>query len=159
MRNIIRKLREKYKASQIEIEDLQRENQFSKEDLLETIRELDKDLKFANNVMKIALSGAEMEKIRSKSHWDENRSEWRVPMFYLNPNKGEKEVQFPTINGQSRANHAKENRDIGFGEDDAGDTSSVGAKGDENNEDYAVGGGGANGLGKVTTIYISLIKI
>lgn len=104
--------------------------------------------------MKIALSGAELEKIRSKSHWDENRSEWRVPMFYLNPNKGEKDVQFPTINGQSRANHAKENREIGFADDDAGDTSSVGAKGDENNEDFTVVG---NGLGKVN--YIFLIKI
>ncbi len=142
MRGVVRKLREKYKAAQIEIEDLQRENQFSKEDLLETIRELDKDLKFANNVMKIALSGTELEKIRSKSHWDENRSEWRVPMFYLNPNKGEKEVQFPTINGQSRVNHAKENRELDF--NDENDTSSVGPKGDE--EDAI---GGNNGIGKV----------
>jgi hypothetical protein len=99
MRNIIKKLREKYKAAQTEIEDLQRETQFSKEDLLETIRELDKDAKFANNVMKIAFTGLELEKIRSKSHWDENRSEWRVPTFYLNVSNGNKDVQFPTING------------------------------------------------------------
>lgn len=88
MRNIIRKLREKYKASQLEIEDLQRENQYGKEDLLETIRELEKDLKFANNVMKVALSGTEIEKIRGKSHWDENRAEWRVPTFVLNNSNG-----------------------------------------------------------------------
>ena len=56
MRKIIKKLREKYKAAQIEIEDLQRENQYNKEDLLDSIRELDKDLKFANNVIKIAFS-------------------------------------------------------------------------------------------------------
>ena len=99
MRNIIRKLREKYKASQLEIEDLQRENQYGKEDLLETIRELEKDLKFANNVMKVALSGTDIEKIRGKSHWDENRAEWRVPTFVLNNSNGQKEVQFPTING------------------------------------------------------------
>jgi hypothetical protein len=92
MRNIIRKLREKYKAAQMEIEDLQRENQYGKEDLLETIRDLDKELKFANNVMKIALSNSEVEKIKSKSHWDENRSEWRVPTFLLNPISGQKEV-------------------------------------------------------------------
>jgi hypothetical protein len=84
MRNIIKKLREKYKSAQTEIEDLQRENQFSKEDLLVTIRELDKDLKFANGALKIAFTGLELEKIRSKSHWDENRSEWRIPQFYLN---------------------------------------------------------------------------
>lgn len=102
MRNIIRKLREKYKASQMEIEDLQRENQYGKEDLLETIRELEKDLKFANNVMKVALSNSEIEKIKGKSHWDENRAEWRVPTFVLNNSNGQKEVQFPTINGQCK---------------------------------------------------------
>jgi len=102
MRNIIRKLRERYKAAQMEIEDLQRENQYGKEDLLETIRELEKDLKFSNNVMKIALSNSEVEKIKAKSHWDENRSEWRVPTFLLNPINGQKEVQFPTINGQCK---------------------------------------------------------
>ena len=67
---------------------------------METIRDLDKDLKFANAVVKIAMSNQELEKIKAKSTWDENKSEWRVPLFYLNPNKGEKDVQFPTINGQ-----------------------------------------------------------
>jgi len=67
--------------------------------LLDTIRDLDKDLKFSNAVMKIAMSNQELEKIKAKSSFDENRSEWRIPMFYLNPNKGEKDVQFPTING------------------------------------------------------------
>ena len=38
LREIIKKLREKYKSAQIEIEDLQHESQFNKEDLLETIR-------------------------------------------------------------------------------------------------------------------------
>jgi hypothetical protein len=49
--------------------------------------------------MKVALSGTEIEKIRGKSHWDENRAEWRVPTFVLNNSNGQKEVQFPTING------------------------------------------------------------
>jgi chromosome segregation ATPase len=92
MRNIIKKLREKYKSAQTEIEDLQRENQFSKEDLLETIRELDKDLKFANGVMKIAFTSMELDKIRTKSHWDENKTEWRVPIFYINASNGNKDV-------------------------------------------------------------------
>jgi len=60
--------------------------------LLETIRELDKDLKFSNNVMKIAMTNSEVEKVRSKSHWDENRSEWRVPVFFLNNTNNQKEV-------------------------------------------------------------------
>ncbi len=66
---------------------------------METIRDLDKDLKFANAVMKIAMTNSEVEKIREKSKFDENKQEWRVPLFYLNPNKDQKEVQFPTING------------------------------------------------------------
>ncbi len=99
MRNIIKKLRERYRASQIEIEDLQRENQYNKEELLETIRDLEKDLKFANGIVKIAMTNYEVEKIRGKANWDENRQEWRIPMFYLNNRGVEKEVQFPTING------------------------------------------------------------
>ena len=35
---------------------MQRENQFNKEDLLDTIRDLDKDLKFASAITKIAMS-------------------------------------------------------------------------------------------------------
>jgi hypothetical protein len=49
--------------------------------------------------MKIALSNIEIEKIRGKSHWDENRTEWKVPTFLFNPINGNKDVQFPTING------------------------------------------------------------
>ena len=98
---------------------------------METIRELEKDLKFSNNVLKIALSNLEIEKIRGKSHWDENRSEWRVPTFLFNPISATKEVQFPTINGQcknclrfilnikERVNHAKENRELNFEDEDA----------------------------------------
>ena len=97
---------------------------------METIRELEKDLKFSNNVLKIALSNLEIEKIRGKSHWDENRSEWRVPTFLFNPISASKEVQFPTINGQckiyfrfikflERVNHAKENRELNFEDEDA----------------------------------------
>ena len=41
--------------------------------MLDDIRELDKDSKFANGVMRIALSSVEIDKIKLKSHWDENR--------------------------------------------------------------------------------------
>ena len=76
--------------------------------MLETIRELEKDLKFANNVMKIALSVNEIEKIKEKSRWDENKAEWRVPMFVLNNASCQKELQFPTIIGQCKL-HVKLN--------------------------------------------------
>lgn len=67
MRDIIKKLREKYKQAQQEIEDLQHETQFNKEDLLETIRLQDRDVKFANKVMAIMLSENEQYKLKQRA--------------------------------------------------------------------------------------------
>lgn len=67
LRVIIKQLREKYKQAQIEIQDLQHESQFNKEDLLESIRSQEKELKFANKVMQIMLSENEMYKVKQKA--------------------------------------------------------------------------------------------
>ncbi|CDW75636.1 kinesin motor domain containing protein [Stylonychia lemnae] len=112
MREIIKKLRDKYKSAQQEIQDLQQETQFNKEDLLDTIRQQDKDVKFANKIMQILLSENESYKIKQRSQWDENKQDWKVPLFFLVPYQ--KDVQFPNINAQSRVNQAKDDRDIQF---------------------------------------------
>ena len=100
MRDIIKKLRDKYKAAQMEIEDLQHEHEFNKEDLLDGIRDQEKDLKFANKVIKIMLSENEMYKIRQKAQWDDNKSDWKIPLFYFN--SAEKNIAFPNINAQCK---------------------------------------------------------
>eukprot|EP00347_Sterkiella_histriomuscorum_P004399 403360607 len=115
MREIIKKLREKYKQSQQEIEDLHHESQYNKEDLLETIRSQDKDVKFANKVMAILLSENEMYKVKQRAQWDENRSDWKIPLFTFNA--AQKDIQFPNINAQSRVNQMKDERDLQFDDD------------------------------------------
>lgn len=102
MREIIKKLREKYKQSQQEIEDLQHESQFNKEDLLDTIRQQDRDVKFANRVMAILLSENEMYKIKQRAQWDENRQDWKIPLFTFNA--AQKDIQFPNINALCKLN-------------------------------------------------------
>lgn len=95
-RQIIKKLREKYQAAQSEIADLQSENNGNKEDLLETIRQQEKDLKFANKVNAILLNENEMYKVKEKAQWDENKQDWKIPLFYLN--QKDNTIAFPTIN-------------------------------------------------------------
>mmetsp|Transcript_24422 Transcript_24422/g.24001 ORF Transcript_24422/g.24001 Transcript_24422/m.24001 type:complete len:82 (-) Transcript_24422:50-295(-) len=81
----------------MELSDLKEENMDNKEDLLETIREMDKDLKFSSKVNEMLLSEQELYKVRDKAQWDENRLEWKIPHFYLN--EKDSSLAFPTING------------------------------------------------------------
>ena len=73
MRQIIRKLREKYKGALSEIDDLRQEHELNKGDLLGAYREQEKDLKFANKVIDIVFSKNELYKIKDKARWNEDR--------------------------------------------------------------------------------------
>lgn len=42
------------------------------------------------------LSENEMYKIKQRAQWDENKNDWKIPLFYFN--SAEKNIQFPTIN-------------------------------------------------------------
>jgi hypothetical protein len=46
--------------------------------------------------MKILLSENEMYKIREKAKWDDNRDDWKIPLFIFNAR--DKDVSFPNIN-------------------------------------------------------------
>lgn len=37
-----------------------------------------------------------MYKIREKAKWDENKQDWKIPLFYIN--EKENNIAFPTIN-------------------------------------------------------------
>ena len=83
MRSIIKKLREKYKGALGEIDDLRSENELNKGDLLDVVRLQEKDLKFANRVIEIVLNPNEMYKIRDKARWNEDKKDWKIPLFYF----------------------------------------------------------------------------
>ena len=48
--------------------------------------------------MSILLSENELYKLHQKSKWDDEKEEWKIPLFAFN-NKT-KELQFPTINAK-----------------------------------------------------------
>lgn len=80
----------------MEIDDLRHEHEYNREDLLEDIRQQEKDLKFANKVIQIMLSENEQYKIREKAQWDDNKLDWKIPLFIFNPR--DKDIVFPNIN-------------------------------------------------------------
>ena len=63
MREIMDKLRQKYKNSQSEIKDLSNEFQTQKTELLDIIRSQERAVKFSNKVMTILLSDNELYKL------------------------------------------------------------------------------------------------
>lgn len=100
MRDIMKKLRQKYKGAETEIHDLNTEHQQQKSELLDIIRSQEKAVKFSNKVMSILLTENELFKLHQKSKWDDERNEWHIPLFTFNPKS--KEVAFPTINAKQR---------------------------------------------------------
>jgi len=92
-RKIIKKLRKKLKDANNEIKDLHREHELNKEDLLDTIRLLERDIKINNAIMAYLLSPEELEKIRAKARWHDDRNEFMVPPFVVRAKK----VKFPKL--------------------------------------------------------------
>ena len=100
MREIMEKLRAKYKAAEAEIKDLTQEHQLQKTELLEIVRSQEKAVKFSNTVMSILLTENELYKLQSRAKWDDDRADWQIPLFVFNPKS--KDISFPTINAKSR---------------------------------------------------------
>ena len=64
------------------------------------MRSQEKTVKFCNKVMGILLTENELFKLHQKSEWDEEKSDWKIPLFTFNSKS--KEVAFPTINAKQR---------------------------------------------------------
>jgi len=92
-RKIIKRLKKKLKDANSEIKDLDREHELNKEDLLDTIRLLERDIKINNAIMAYLLSPEELEKIRAKARWHDDRNEFMVPPFIVRAKK----VKFPKL--------------------------------------------------------------
>jgi len=112
-RKIIKRLRKKYKEATNEIKDLAREHELNKEDLLDTIRLLERDIKINNAIMAYLLSPEELDKIRAKARWHDDRNEFVVPPFILRAKK----VNFPKLGHNQAVDMVHEewnNREIEF---------------------------------------------
>jgi len=72
---------------------LEQEHEYQKGDLLDTVREQEREISFCHEVMKQMFKTHELGKIRGRSKYDDNRNKWIVPLFYIK----EKEVLLPKI--------------------------------------------------------------
>jgi len=100
MREIMEKLRTKYKGAESEIADLTHEHHNQKSELLDIIRSQEKAVKFSNKVMSILLSENELYKLHQRSKWDDEKGDWTIPMFTFNLRN--KDISFPSINAKAR---------------------------------------------------------
>jgi len=76
--NKLEKLWKKYKAASNEIEDLQQEFQQEREDMLESIRDLTKELKLKNVILTHFVPEEEYHRIEQRAQWDAEEDEWVI---------------------------------------------------------------------------------
>jgi len=70
------KLRMKYQEIKTEIEDVQAENQREREELLETIRELTRQIELKKIIIENFVPFAVGSKMESRAFWDEDKEQW-----------------------------------------------------------------------------------
>ena len=93
LRKVIKKLRLKYKSSVQEIEDLNREHEYDREALLDTIRSRERDAEFNTYVLNQLLISSELMKIRQRSKYDYDNHTWKIPEFIVQ----HKQTLFPKL--------------------------------------------------------------
>jgi len=115
-RKIIFTLKRRYKGAQNEIKDLEREHELNKEEMLDTIRVLEKENQINRAIMAYMVSPQEYDKLRAAARWRDDRNEFVVPPFIVKA----KQVKFPKI-GQAKGlemiSEEWRNRDIEFQDD------------------------------------------
>lgn len=83
----LEKLWKRHKDSQSEIEELQKECQDEREDMLETIRELTKEVKLVSLTIDQFIPQDMYQKIADRAHWDESSDEWVIHKLELAGNR------------------------------------------------------------------------
>lgn len=112
-RRIISTLKKKYKEATNEIKDLEREHELNKEEMLDTIRVLEKENQINRAIMAYMVSPSEYDKLRGAARWRDDRNEYVVPPFVVRA----KQVKFPKISnakGLEMITEEWRNRDIEF---------------------------------------------
>ncbi|CDW81221.1 kinesin motor domain containing protein [Stylonychia lemnae] len=112
-RRIIEKLKHRNRYADSEIEDLKNEFEYQREDLLESVRDQQKELEFQNEVIKAMLKDYEVQKLRNRAKYDDNNNKWVLPAFFIK----EKEIHLPKIRqaqGQSLIQQELDKRDVVF---------------------------------------------
>ena len=90
---IIEKLRNKLKYLDSEIRDLRYENERDREDFTNAIKEMLKENKLFQGMIKIILSEGEIKRITELSKWNEENEEWKIQPFSFK----DKALKLPTL--------------------------------------------------------------
>ncbi|CAD8111477.1 unnamed protein product [Paramecium sonneborni] len=93
LRKLIKYLRKKLEEATIEQKDLKQEVEYEKEDMLETIRNQQKEIKLYAGLVKMMFSQNELETLQAASEWDDDAQEYKIPPF----NFKAKKVNFPSL--------------------------------------------------------------
>ncbi|CAD8096137.1 unnamed protein product [Paramecium primaurelia] len=93
LRKLIKYLRKKLEEATIEQKDLKQEVEYQKEDMLDTIRNQQKEIKLYAGLVKMMFSQNELETLQAASEWDEDAQDYKIPPF----NFKAKKVNFPSL--------------------------------------------------------------
>merc|ERR1719453_476445 len=83
----LEKLWHRHKQTQQEIQDLQKEFQQEREDMLETIRDLRKEVKLVCLTIENFIPMEHYQQIVERAHYDESMDEWVINAIELSGNK------------------------------------------------------------------------
>ena len=87
LRKMIKKLSKKLQITQQEIKDIDREQEYQKAELLDTIRLLERDIKMNNAIMTFLVSPEELKKITGHARWSDDSNEFVIPKFVIKVKK------------------------------------------------------------------------
>jgi len=113
LRKKVKELQKKYNSHKHELQDIEAEHEYEKENLIDSLREVNKENDFLNQILNICLGKDEINEIRLKSKYDNIENKWVVPKFILR----NKNVLFPKINNNqfnAMKDNEIQNRDLDF---------------------------------------------
>lgn len=116
-RKLIEKLRMMYKQEKQDKKDLDYEHEVQRQDLLDNVRELEREVGFCHEVFKVMFKENEVLKIRGRATYDDDKDKWVLPPFYLK----DKEVNLPKLkNNKQFIAENLDKRDIVFEDSEEG---------------------------------------
>jgi hypothetical protein len=93
LRKSNKELYSRFSAQKTEIDDLNREHELEKENLLDTIREQEKELSFYEDLVDLVLTKEDLIKVRGQSLFSESLNRYKIPPYIFK----DKEVKFPNL--------------------------------------------------------------
>lgn len=98
MKARFREIKTKYVANLQELKDIQNEHEDEKEELLDTIREQEKEAKKYQAVLAVLMTQEQIDHVINNSEWNEEKKEWIVPYFtYKEKNMGLPKLGNPSM--------------------------------------------------------------